>query len=172
MALGIAYESRRRNSDLLSHRFPRRLLLLVVVLGVVQAFHLRRASRRRLHALEGERDELQALIDWIGEAVVALSGDGKVLRTNRAAVESVGYSQSPLPAPTFGDLITHPGLRELLEESLVRPFSGRDFALGDRRFLVSARSVEGGGADRQLPRCYRGSPAGDRSPGLCGECVP
>jgi signal transduction histidine kinase len=95
--------------------------------------------------LEGERDELQALIDWIGEAVVALSGDGKILRTNRAAVNLLGIPK-PVPGAHLGDLITHPGLRALLEESVVSPFLGRDFALGDRRLSVSARPVEGGGA--------------------------
>ena len=110
-----------------------------------RALYTRRAYQRRLRSLEGERDELQALINWIGEAVVALSGDGKVLRTNPAAVNLLGIPK-PAPGVHLGDLITHPGLRELLEEAVANPFSGRDFALGDRRLVVSARSVEGGGA--------------------------
>lgn len=116
---------------------------MLILVG--QALHRRRVFQRRLQALEGERDELQALIDWIGEAVVALSGDGKVLRTNRAAVNLLGIPK-PVPGAHLGDLITHPGLRALLEESVVSPFLGRDFALGDRRLSVSARSVDGGGA--------------------------
>jgi len=91
-----------------------------------------------------ERDELQALIDWIGEAVIALSENGKVLRTNRAAIALLGIPQTA-PGAHVGDLIKHPGLRELLEESVSHPFPARDFALGDRRLLVSAQSVEGGG---------------------------
>ncbi len=95
--------------------------------------------------METERDDLQALIDWIGEAVVSLSGDGKVLRTNRAAVSLLGIHR-PVPGAHLGDLVTHPGLRGLLEESLTHPFSGREFSLRDRKLLVSAQSVDGGGA--------------------------
>lgn len=116
---------------------------MVAVAG--QSFFLRRVFQRRLRTVEGERDESQALIDWIGEAVVALSVDGKVLRTNRAANELLGVPK-PVPGAHVGDLITHPGLRKLLEESVARPFSGRDFALGDRRLLVSAKPIHGGGA--------------------------
>lgn len=103
----------------------------------------RRTFTRRLRALEAERDEYQALIDWIGEAVIALSRDGRVLRTNRAAINLLGISQSA-PGAYVGDLVQHPGLRELLEEAIAHPFSSRDFPLGARRLLVSARPVEGG----------------------------
>jgi signal transduction histidine kinase len=115
---------------------------MLIVAG--QALFLRRRFSRRLRALESERDEMQALIDWIGEAVVALSEEGEVLRTNRAAVDLLGLPD-PVPLGGIETLVKHPGLRELLEEGVAHPFSGRDFALGDRRLLVSARPVEGGG---------------------------
>jgi len=97
-----------------------------------------------VHALELERDELQSLIDWIGEAVIALSENGKVLRANQAAIKLLGVPHTA-PGADVVDLIKHPGLRKLLEESVAQPFPARDFALGDRRLLVSAQSVEGGG---------------------------
>ena len=106
---------------------------------------LRRAFRRRIKAVQGERDEMQALIDWIGEAVIALSDDARVLRTNRAAIDLFGFPD-PVPVAHVGTLVNHPELRALLEESVAGPFSGRNFALGDRRLLVSARPFEGGGA--------------------------
>lgn len=95
--------------------------------------------------MEGARDDLQALIDWIREGVVALSEDGKVLLANRSAIDLLGISQ-PVPGAHIGDLVQHPGLRALLEEAVAHPFSDRDFAVGARRFLTSARAIDGGGA--------------------------
>jgi two-component system phosphate regulon sensor histidine kinase PhoR len=110
-----------------------------------QNFLLRRDFKRRFDALQAERDEMTALIDWIGEAVIALSEDAKVLRTNRAAIDLFGFPD-PVPIAHVETLVKHPELRELLEESVGRPFSGRNFTLGDRRLLVSARPFEGGGS--------------------------
>ncbi|NNM04135.1 MAG: PAS domain-containing protein [Gemmatimonadetes bacterium] len=129
--------------DLIS--FPTILLLGVIALIVLgSALRHRRELNRRLRALEGERDRLKALIDWIGEALLAFSADGRVLRANQAAINLLGIPH-PTPGAHIGDLVTHPGLRKLLEEAVDQPFSDRDFSLGARRFLVSARAVEGGG---------------------------
>jgi signal transduction histidine kinase len=99
----------------------------------------------RYRSLEGERDEMQALIDWMGEAVIALTDDGKVLRTNRAAIELLDFPE-PVPFAPVGTLIRQPALRALLETAVVRPYAAHEIALGDRNLIVSARKVEGGGA--------------------------
>lgn len=99
----------------------------------------------RYRSLEGERDEMQALIDCMGEAVLALTEDGRVLRTNRAAIELLDFPD-PVPFAPVGTIVRQPVLRELLESSIAHPFSAREVALGDRYLIVSARSVDGGGA--------------------------
>ncbi len=98
----------------------------------------------RYRSLEAERDEMQALIDWMGEAVIALTEDGKVLRTNRAAIDLLDFPD-PVPFAPVGTLIRQPSLRTLLETAVVRPFAAREITLGDRNLIVSARRVEGGG---------------------------
>jgi signal transduction histidine kinase len=99
----------------------------------------------RFQALAGERDEMQALIDCMGEAVLALTEDGRVQRTNRAAIELLDLPD-PVPFSPIGSLIRHPSLRTLLEGSVKEPFAAREINLGDRSHIVSARSVHGGGA--------------------------
>ena len=99
----------------------------------------------RYRSLESERDEMQALIDCMGEAVLALTEDARVLRANQAAVDLLDFPW-PVNFAPIGALVRQPDLRSLLEGAVVRPFSGREITLGDRNLLVSARSAEGGGA--------------------------
>jgi signal transduction histidine kinase len=95
--------------------------------------------------LEGERDEMQALIDCMGEAVIALDESGRVLRTNRAAIELLDFPKFVDLAP-IGTLVRQPELRSLMETAVSRPFAAREVTLGDRHLIVSARSGVGGGA--------------------------
>ncbi len=99
----------------------------------------------RFRSLEGERDEMQALIDCMGEAVIALSSDGSVLRTNRAAIDLLDFPD-PVPFAPIGTLVRQPALRELLESATLSAFSAREITLGDKHLIVTARSAEGGGA--------------------------
>lgn len=99
----------------------------------------------RFRSLELERDEMQALIDCMGEAVIALTDDARVLRTNRAAIELLDFPEGVEFAP-IGTLVRQPALRSLLENSVVRPFTAREVTLADRHLIVSARSVDGGGS--------------------------
>jgi len=91
-----------------------------------------------------ERDEMQALIDCMGEAVIALGEDARVLHTNRAAIELLDFPKSVDYAP-IGTLVRQPVLRSLLESAVVRPFAAKEVTHGDRHLIVSARAVEGGG---------------------------
>jgi signal transduction histidine kinase len=99
----------------------------------------------RYRSLESERDEMQALIDCMGEAVLALTEDARVLRANQAAIDLLDFPW-PVNFAPIGTLVRQPELRSLLEGAVVRPFSAREVSLGDRHLLVSARSAEGGGA--------------------------
>jgi two-component system phosphate regulon sensor histidine kinase PhoR len=99
----------------------------------------------RYRSLESERDEMQALIDCMGEAVLALTEDARVLRANQAAIDLLDFPR-PVNFAPIGTLIRQPDLRTLLEGAVIRPFSAREITLGDRNLLVSARSAEGGGA--------------------------
>ena len=99
----------------------------------------------RFRSLEMERDEMQALIDCMGEAVLALTEDGRVLRANQAAVALLDFPQ-PLDFAPVGALVRQPELRSLLEGAALRPFSAREVVVGERNLLVSARAAGGGGA--------------------------
>jgi len=99
----------------------------------------------RFNGMESERDEMQALIDCIGEAVVSLTDDGRVLRANQAAIDLL-----ELPRPFVPDLVRvlvrKASLRSLLEGAVATPFSSKEASLDGRNLLASSRPVEGGGA--------------------------
>jgi two-component system phosphate regulon sensor histidine kinase PhoR len=101
--------------------------------------------RARLSELGRERDEMQALIDAMAEGVVALTEDARILRTNRAARALLELPQSAWFAPV-GAMVRHADLRDLLEESVVKPFRAREVALGERHLIVSARLLDQGGS--------------------------
>lgn len=99
----------------------------------------------RLAELGQERDEMQALVDCIAEGVIALTEDARILRVNSAAASLLQIPQGLLYAPV-GAVIRHPGLRDLLEEAVLRPFRSREISLADRHLLVSSRLLDSGGA--------------------------
>jgi two-component system phosphate regulon sensor histidine kinase PhoR len=76
----------------------------------------------RLTELGRERDEMRALIDTMAEGVVALTEDARVLRVNRAARRFLAVPE-PVQFAPVSTLIRQPDIRELLEESVVRPSS-------------------------------------------------
>ena len=107
--------------------------------------HLTDELQVHLSELGHERDEMQTLIDCMAEGVVALTADGGVLRTNRAARTLFDLPEAPPDTP-IGTLIRHPELRSVLEESAVNPMSAREIELGDRHLLMSSRMLDLGGA--------------------------
>lgn len=98
----------------------------------------------RLDELGQERDEIQELLDCMAEGVIALTPDGTLLRTNRAADELLGISEPPLHAPVR-EVVGHPRLADLLEASLARPAATGEITLGDRNLIVSTRQLDQGG---------------------------
>ncbi|MSR35841.1 MAG: HAMP domain-containing sensor histidine kinase [Gemmatimonadetes bacterium] len=101
--------------------------------------------RARLSELGRERDEMQALIDAMAEGVVALTEDARILRTNRAARALLALPHTAAFAPV-GAMVRHPDLRDLLEESVVKPFQAREVAFGNRHLIVTARLLDQGGS--------------------------
>ena len=99
----------------------------------------------RLSELGRERDEMQALIDAIAEGVVALTEDARILRTNRAARALLELPRESWFAPV-GTLVRHPELRDVLEESVIRPFRAREITIGDRHLIMSAQLLDQGGS--------------------------
>jgi two-component system phosphate regulon sensor histidine kinase PhoR len=99
----------------------------------------------RLSELGRERDEAQAVIDCMAEGVVALTEDARVLRTNHAARALLDLPEA-IPGTSIGALVEHSELHAILEESVSGPVSAREVRLGDRRLLVSSRTLDGGGS--------------------------
>jgi two-component system phosphate regulon sensor histidine kinase PhoR len=102
--------------------------------------------QRRLRQLEGERAEMQALIDSMAEGVIALDAEGHVRRTNPAArriFNLVGDPRGLSPQevarrPAFLDVV-----RRVLEGAQVRP---AELMQEGRSLLATAQPLPGGGA--------------------------
>jgi two-component system phosphate regulon sensor histidine kinase PhoR len=102
--------------------------------------------QRRLRQLEGERAEMQALIDSMAEGVIALDAEGHVQRTNPAArriFNLVGDPRGLSPQevarrPAFLDVV-----RRVLEGAQVRP---AELTQDGRSLLATAQPLPGGGA--------------------------
>lgn len=104
--------------------------------------------RARLAELGDERDEMQVLIDCMAEGVVALTDDGRLLRTNRTArsmlrLPEQSNANDGLP---IGAVVGHRRLREALEDSLRGDVRSREVELAGRHLLVSSRALDRGGA--------------------------
>lgn len=139
----------RRARGLLAGNFARRIPRPFVIKEMDELAETFNRLSEELHdryrSLEGERDEMQNLIDCMGEAVIALDEGGNVLRTNRAAIALLDFPE-PVPQAPIGSLVRQRNLRSLLEGAVPEPFAAREVVLGDRSLIVSARSVEGGGS--------------------------
>ncbi|MGE0160544.1 MAG: ATP-binding protein [Gemmatimonadales bacterium] len=101
--------------------------------------------RARLNDLEHERDSMETLIDCMAEGVVALSEDGRLLRTNRTARALLDMPESPGGAP-IGSVIRHPELRDALKDSVKRPEQSREIEVGDQHILLASRALDLGGS--------------------------
>jgi two-component system, OmpR family, phosphate regulon sensor histidine kinase PhoR len=102
--------------------------------------------QRRLRQLEGERAEMQALIDSMAEAVIAWDAAGRVQRTNPAARSIFG-----LPADARGLAPEAVARRPAFLDAVRRSLNGQQVApteLGQdgRQLLVTAQPLPGGGA--------------------------
>lgn len=141
----LARRSRGLSAGSFSRRLPEtfRVKELRELAGTFNRMTDEMASRFR--SIQTERDEMQTLIDCMGEAVIALTEDARVLTANKAAIELLDFPD-PVNFAPVGALVRQPALRSLLEGAVIKPFSSREVTLGERSLIVSSRAVEGGGA--------------------------
>ncbi|HET8656628.1 MAG TPA: ATP-binding protein [Longimicrobiaceae bacterium] len=102
--------------------------------------------QRRLGELEGERAEMQALIDSMSEGVIALGPDGAVRRANPAAQHIFS-----LPGPSRGSppeaVARGKGFLDLVRRAREhRPVPPTELAVAQRQLLASAQPLPDGGA--------------------------
>jgi two-component system phosphate regulon sensor histidine kinase PhoR len=127
-------------------RVPRRAWMAELSELAVAFNRLSDELQARVSDLRRDRDEMGALIDTMAEGVVALSDDARVVRANRSACELLGLPGDLPPFAPVGTLVRQTELRELLEESVVRPVQTREVQVADRYVLVSSRRLDHGGA--------------------------
>lgn len=107
--------------------------------------------RRALAPLLQERDELALLIDSVGEGILQVGADGRVIRANRTAREMLGLPDRAAAQPVSA-LVRHADLRAMLDAARRgEALEPAEFALDSRRILVvthplGARGGESAGA--------------------------
>jgi two-component system, OmpR family, phosphate regulon sensor histidine kinase PhoR len=102
--------------------------------------------QRRLGQLEGERHEMQALIDAMAEAVIAVDADGRVSRTNPAARRIFA-----LPDDARGispeEVARRQGFLQLVRRALAgAPVPPTELGQDGRTLLATAQPLPSGGA--------------------------
>lgn len=147
---GIERSVRAQVRKTMALSIPALGIALVLTLLVGRAIERSNAAfsrrlRGRFQELEGERDEMQGLMDSMGEAVLALDRKGNLLRTNRAAQKLLGFPD-PVPSVPVGELVRHAGLVSFLESSVEGPDAAQEVEVGDRHLMVSTIMAEGGGS--------------------------
>jgi two-component system phosphate regulon sensor histidine kinase PhoR len=142
--VALADRARRLTEGDFSSRVPHARVAELEELAV--AFnHLTEELRKRLSELGQERDGMEALIDCMAEGVIALSDDGRILRTNRTARALLQIPEDQHPAPV-GSIIRHEELRRALRESVDRAEQSREIVIGGRHILLASRALDYGGA--------------------------
>jgi signal transduction histidine kinase len=101
--------------------------------------------RARIADLGRERDGMETLIDCMAEGVVALTEDGRLLRTNRTARAMLDIPEGPSLTP-IGTVVRHPELRDALKDSVKRPEQSREIEVGDQHILLASRALDLGGS--------------------------
>ena len=92
-----------------------------------------------------EREELAQLMDEVGEGLMALTSDARILRINPAARGLLGLTEV-LPFAPVGSVVRDPVLRDLLEASVVRPAGRLEVTVGGRELEVRTKMGTGGGS--------------------------
>jgi two-component system, OmpR family, phosphate regulon sensor histidine kinase PhoR len=102
--------------------------------------------QRRLGQLEGERHEMQALIDAMAEAVIAVDADGRVSRTNPAARRIFSLSDDARGIPPE-EVARRQGFLRLVRRALAgAPVPATELEQDGRTLLATAEPLPSGGA--------------------------
>lgn len=109
------------------------------------ANRVRGELEEQLGGVTRERDELAQLMDEVGEGLMALTNDARILRINPAARELLGLVEV-LPFSPVGSLVRDPVLRDFLEASVVRAEGRLEVTVGDRELEVRTKRGTAGGA--------------------------
>ncbi len=106
---------------------------------------LREDHDRTTGPLLREREELAYLVDSVGEGILQVGPDGRIVRVNRTAREMLALPERIEQQP-LSTLVRHGELRALLDAArrgvAVEP---TEIALDDRRILVAAHQLGGSG---------------------------
>ena len=120
--------------------------------GITELARLTSAANRVRAELEEqvarvsrERDELAHLMDEVGEGLMALTSDARILRINPAARDLLGLAEV-LPFAPVGSVVRDPVLRDLLEAAVVRPEGRLEVTVGERVLDVRTKTGTGGGS--------------------------
>lgn len=102
--------------------------------------------QRRLGQLEGERAEMQALIDAMAEGVLAVGPAGELRRANPAARRIFSLPDDPRGMMPH-EVARRPAFLNLVRQVLTGvPVPALDFAKDDRHLLATAQPLANGGA--------------------------
>lgn len=99
----------------------------------------------RIAAAERARDELERLVGQVGEGLVALDPQARIVQINPAARRLLGLAEVAPHVPVRA-VVREPALRDLLEESVTRDEGQLEVAVGDRDLHARTRRGENGGA--------------------------
>ncbi|HYJ78610.1 MAG TPA: ATP-binding protein [Longimicrobiaceae bacterium] len=102
--------------------------------------------QKRLGQLEGERAEMQALIDAMAEGVIAVDAQGRVTRTNPAARRMFSLSGDP-SGISPQEVARRQGFLDLVNRALAgNPVPPTDLTMNERHLLATAQPLPGGGS--------------------------
>jgi two-component system phosphate regulon sensor histidine kinase PhoR len=101
---------------------------------------------RHLSTLASERDRFEAVLEGMGEAVVAVDEDLRVVLVNRSAIQLLGLTDDPV-GRTLIELVRLPALFELARSSAKSGSDTGELELPgtSRRLLARARRQKSGG---------------------------
>ncbi len=99
----------------------------------------------RLGRAAAEQSELEALVEAVSEGLIQVSPDGTLVKANPAAVELLALPDDAEGQPV-GTVVRNARLRETLGRAVRSgTMEAREVALDDRRLLVTADPLDGGG---------------------------
>jgi two-component system phosphate regulon sensor histidine kinase PhoR len=102
--------------------------------------------QKRLGQLEGERAEMQALIDSMAEGVIAVDPQGRVRRANPAARRMFALTGDP-HGISPQEVARRPGFLDLVSRALAgAAVPPRELTTSERQLLATAHPLPGGGA--------------------------